>query len=205
MNEEQENKSGTATDIGGTQPNQGEQGQSQDTKVEGSQAKSYTDEQLNAMFKDRVDRAKKSTEAEILKAYGVGSREELDSLVSAGKKEPEYKSALEKSAQGKEQVAFVLNGIDPEMEEDIRFFFKGKGVELTTETLKAELEGGKHRHWKKQEQAQISPKQDTAQPAQPQKQGVTITEIGSSKQNQDAEYAERREKFLAAAGVKIKK
>ena len=205
MEEEQGKQSGTATDIGGTQPQEGQAQQPSASGAE-SQAKTYTEEQLNAMFQDRVNRAKKSTEAEILKAYGVGSREELDSLVSEGKKSPEYKKALEAQAQGKEQLAFALNGIDPEMEDDIRFFFKGKGLELNDANLKAELENGKHRHWKKEGNvAQPSPKQDTAQAQTATKSGVTLSPVGAVPQSQDPAYNERRNKFLTAAGVKIKK
>ncbi len=45
----------------------------------------------------------------------------------------------------REQVAFNEYNIDPERYEDIRIYFKGKGLDLTPENLKAEVES--HKEW----------------------------------------------------------
>ena len=201
---------GTDQQVGiQTQDNAAEGNQQQTAQAE-PQAKPYTQDQLDAMFKERAERATRSTLQGIFDAYGVKTREELDALVAEGKKAPEYQEALKQSAKGQVNAAFAVAGIPDSMREEVEYYFKGRGLEITEQSLKEEL--GKHPHWKPaqaeaptnpqpQPQAQPSPTQGAAQ--QP-RQGVTVTAIGSVPQDKDAEYLARRDKFLAAAGVRRK-
>lgn len=94
--------------------------------------------------------------------YGVDSEEALDEMIGNSQRfeslREEYDGAkndwkIQSSARDKEladikeQVALMQSGIDASRYEDAKFIIKGKGLEITTETINNEL--STHPEWKK--------------------------------------------------------
>ena len=100
--------------------------------------RSFTQEEVNDMMRKRLDGAKER----IYKRLGVDSDEGLDALVQKIK----GYDALQDEVKGlREQSALRGNSVLPEREDDVRTYFKGKGLEMTDEALKKALET--HPEW----------------------------------------------------------
>ena len=196
MDENQVNAANTGVANGGNPSQEGATQTNPSANSDENQKVSLTQKELDAKFQERAERAAKSEREKIFAKYGIQSEKELDDLVTEGKKSPEYKKSLESYAADKEKLALTLNGIDPSMEEEVKFYFKGKGIELTSENLQKEMENGKHAHWSKQTPA--------APQTTPQQSGVVITNLGSKAQEADA-YEEQKRKFYAYAGMTPRK
>ncbi len=107
--------------------------------------RSFTQGEVNEMMRKRLDGAKER----IYKRLGVKSDDDLDALVQRVKGYDEMKSgydALKDEVKGlREQSALRGNSVLPEREDDVRTYFKGKGLEMTDEALKKALET--HPEW----------------------------------------------------------
>lgn len=134
--------------------------------------KTYTSEQVTKFIKDRLDRYERS----VFKKYGVNDAAGLDSLFEKSKG---YDDILRERDEALEKVAFMGNNINPDKYDDIRTYFKGKGLQFTEDALKQHLET--HPEWVMK--AAIS------------KPKTTIKPLGSEQQSQnpvgEKEIAER--------------
>ena len=110
-------------------------------------AKTFTQKQVSEMIKARLDRNSKS----FFNRYGVKDRGELDGLIGKAQSyevmKERYSALKDEISSLKERLAFLNNGISPEREEDVRAYFKGKGLDFSEETLAKELET--HPEWRK--------------------------------------------------------
>lgn len=111
--------------------------------------KTFTQEDLDKIVKDRLAREDQSVSKKLLDKYGCKDEAELDSKIKQSLSYEATKSEFDKlskeHAEAKEELAFAKNGIDPSRIDDVRLHFKGKGVELNPESLKAELPS--HPEW----------------------------------------------------------
>lgn len=111
------------------------------------QSKTFTQEQVNKIMRSRLDRDRLS----FFNRYGVKDRDGLDGLIGKAQSydvmKERYNGLKNENAQLRERLAFVSNGINPDREDDIRAYFKGKGIEFSDEALIQELET--HPEWRK--------------------------------------------------------
>jgi hypothetical protein len=119
-------------------------------------AKTFTQEQVNKIMRSRLERDRLS----FFNRYGVKDRDGLDSLIGKAQSydvmKERYDAQKTRIAELEERLAFMSNGIDPTREDDIRAYFKGKGLEFNEEALVNELET--HPEWKKVVQVDDTPK-----------------------------------------------
>lgn len=119
-------------------------------------SKTFTQEQVNKLVRDRLERQNKSTFAR----YGVNDIGGLDELINKAHSydvmKEQYESMELENTGLKESLAFIRNGINPDRESDIRAHFKGKELELTEENLVSELET--HPEWRKVVEDDKTPK-----------------------------------------------
>lgn len=129
----------------------------------------FTQEQLNQIIQERLARADQA----FYDRYGVKDQTELDSLVGEAQA---YETTLAENAQLKERLAFLTNGILPEKEDDVRTYFKGKGIAMSEEALKQVLQT--HPEWVKQ--------------ATPPANNTTIVPVGAQPQQPPKEDEEQK-------------
>lgn len=124
-----------------------------------SEEKRFTQEELNKIISERLEKEKVKSHAkgveEVCKKYGVNTIDELDAIV-------------EQSRGNKRELLFLKNNIDDTRYDDVITYFKGKGVDLTQDTLKEALET--HPEWNKKtltitqvgnDKREIKPEDDT--------------------------------------------
>ena len=118
--------------------------------------KTFTQEQVNKIMRSRLERDRLS----FLNRYGVKDRDGLDSLIGKAQSyeimKERYNAQKTKIAELEERLAFMSNGINPDREDDIRAYFKGKGIDFNEESLVNELET--HPEWRKIVEADETPK-----------------------------------------------
>jgi len=130
--------------------------------VETSATKTFTQEQVNNLIKERLDR--------VYKRYGVENREGLDDLISKAlsyeemnekftdlenqvtnfkAKQDELQAKLDETTLQNQDLtkkhAFMSKNINPELYNDIEMYFKGKGLDINETTLDEELKT--HSSW----------------------------------------------------------
>ncbi len=102
-------------------------------------SRNYTQEQVNEIVRGRLERASKA----LYDRYGVGGEKELDELVGMAQAyqtmKSRYDAMLADNKSLKEQIMFHANAVLPEREDDVRTYFKGKGLEMSDEALKQVL------------------------------------------------------------------
>lgn len=107
--------------------------------------KTFSQAEVDELVRKRLEKQTKSH----LTKLGVEKEEEIDGLLAKAKESDEVKTKAEalatENATLKEKISFSDNNIDPQRYEDVRIYFKGKGVELNDENLKKEIEG--HKEW----------------------------------------------------------
>lgn len=105
--------------------------------------KTFNQKQVDEIIGNRVKR--------IFKRYGVEDKNGLDELVGKAQSydimRERYDALTNENAQLKEKIAFLENNINPERQEDIRAYFKGKDMEFSNDNLKTELQT--HPEWLK--------------------------------------------------------
>lgn len=118
--------------------------------------KTFTQEQVNKIMRSRLERDRLT----LLNRYGVKDRDGLDSLIGKAQSydvmKERYEAGKTEIASLKEQLAFKTNDINPAREDDIRAYFKGKGLEFNEEALVNEL--ATHPEWKNVVQVDDKPK-----------------------------------------------
>ena len=109
--------------------------------------KTFTQQQVDDLIKARLERKTNS----LYKRYGVSNSGELDELIGKSQAydvmKERYSTLKDENNQLKERLAFMSNGINPEREEDVRAYFKGKDIDFNEESLKTELQT--HPEWLK--------------------------------------------------------
>lgn len=102
-------------------------------------AKSFTQEMLDGIVRSRLERDRKAT----FKRYGVEDRDGLDALIGKSQSYDVMKERYEKikveNSSLLEKMAFMSNNINPAREDDVRAYFKGKGIEFNETNLINEL------------------------------------------------------------------
>ena len=124
--------------------------------------RTFTRDEVTNILKRRLDRYQNS----MYTKYGVKDSGELDSLFEKAKT---YDDIIKARDEALETVAFLRNNIDANRYDDVRTYFKGKGLQFTEEELKRQLES--HPEWsgKKEENPSVSNKPVT-----------TVTPIGTA-------------------------
>lgn len=117
-----------------------------ETAEEGVKEES-SQEKINSIVQERLKRDRDTR----LKKYGLNNEDELEKLIKDSK---EKDSLSEKYTKLYEEVSSLKNekvlnslGIKEEKFDDIKFLFKGKGLELNKENLEKELKT--HAEWSK--------------------------------------------------------
>ena len=148
----------TPTETPEITPTVGEQQgtENEKPKVAEVQPKTFTQEQVNKIMRSRLERDRNA----LLTRYGVKDRDGLDSLIGKAQSydimKERYEAKENENYQLKERLAFMSNNINPDREDDIRAYFKGKGLEFNEETLVNELET--HPEWRKVVEVDDKPK-----------------------------------------------
>jgi hypothetical protein len=118
--------------------------------------KSFNQKQVNEMIKARLERSEKS----FLKRYEVQNLNELNEAIGKSQAydviKERYDSIKAENSQLREKIAFLSNNINPDREEDIRAYFKGKEIEFNDDNFIKEL--GTHPEWLKIMKEDTTPK-----------------------------------------------
>lgn len=118
-----------------------EQGQDQQE----SKPTTFTQEQVNNFVRARLDKFEKS----LYNRYGVEDKNGLNELFGKAQSysvmEERYNNQKVENATLREENAFLKNKINPQKYDDIRAYFKGKGLEFNEEALINELQT--HGEW----------------------------------------------------------
>lgn len=114
-------------------------------KTETPETKSFTQEMVDEIVRNRLERDRKAT----YKRYGVADRDGLDGLIGKAQSydimKERYEATKTENATLREKMAFMSNNINPAREEDVRAYFKGKGIEFNETNLINEL--ATHPEW----------------------------------------------------------
>lgn len=86
---------------------------------------------VNDIVRERLNQDRMSR----LKKYGYATEDELDSIVEKGKKYDELKTLSEELLKDRESLYFLKARIKDEKIDDVKTYFKGKGLDLTLEQL----------------------------------------------------------------------
>jgi len=148
------------------------------------QDKTFTQNEVNEMIRARLERNNNS----FLKRYGVENKDGLDALIGKAQSyeimKERYDNLMNENNQLKEKLAFLSNSINPDREEDVKAYFKGKGLEFNNDSLVKELET--HPEWRKVvEEGDNTPK-------------TTIKVLGVEHKNRDVQEteAEKRKRIF---------
>ena len=105
----------------------------------------FTQSQVNDIVTRRLA---KQAEA-FYKKYGVNDEEGLNAIVGKAKDydnlSKKYGELSDKSSEVNEKYLFNTNSIKKDREDDVRTYFKGKGLQLTDENIKEALKT--HAEW----------------------------------------------------------
>lgn len=100
--------------------------------------RTFTRDEVTQILKKRIDRYSNS----MYKKYGVKDSAELDSLFEKAKG---YDDISRQNSELSEKIAFLSNNINPDRYDDIRTYFKGKGLTFSEDLLKTHLTN--HPEW----------------------------------------------------------
>lgn len=141
-----------------------EETQAQD--VETKEANTFSQDQVNDIVRSRLERYEKK----LFSDYGVENRDGLNELIGRAQSyevmKERYDTQKLENASLKEENAFLRNKVNPNKYDDIRAYYKGKGLDFSEESLINELKT--HGEW-------LSVAENTA----PQ---TTITALGTDPQ-----------------------
>lgn len=129
--------------------------------------RTFTRDEVTRILKRRIDRYQNN----VFTKYGVKDSTELDALFEKAKG---YDDIIKSRDELTEKVAFLENNINPERYDDVRTYFKGKGLPFTEEGLKTALES--HPEWLKQ----------APEAAKPSKPITTIRSVGTEPKSRSA-------------------
>ena len=100
--------------------------------------RTFTRDEVTQILKKRIDRYQNS----VCKKYGVNNLDEITSFIDKAK---QYDDVIKTRDELAETVAFLRNNINPDKYDDIKTYFKGKGLQFNEDSLKAQLES--HPEW----------------------------------------------------------
>ncbi len=104
-----------------------------------TEPKMFSQEEVNKLISDRLVKQ----ESRLFKKYGVTSRDDFDLIVGKSQQYDEMKSRFDdlvsQNSEMRERLLMIDNNIDPSQVDDLKYYFKGKGIELNDENLKSEL------------------------------------------------------------------
>ena len=100
--------------------------------------RTFTRDEVTKILKRRIDRYQNS----VYKKYGVNNLDEFNALIEKAKG---YDDIVKSRDELSETVAFLRNNINPDRYDDIKTYFKGKGLQFTEDALKQQLET--HPEW----------------------------------------------------------
>lgn len=100
----------------------------------------FTQSEVNDLIKSRMNRFQEA----LLKKYGMSSLDELEGYLQKGIGYDELKAQGDKM---NEKYAFLKNNVDDNRIDDIRTYFKGKGILMNDEELAKAIET--HPEWLK--------------------------------------------------------
>lgn len=163
----------TSEEQGNLQPTETLENEVKSEGLEEKPQKTYTQEEVNEKIRNRLDRARRSLYAKygVDDEYGLdvmhGKANDYDKLTSEMQERTNrYNQLVDTYNNLLEDYSFLVNDIDPAKKEDIKTYFKGKGIDIDADTLKYEL--ATHSDWKKNKIIVNNNfgglKQDTAQP-----------------------------------------
>lgn len=142
-----------------TVDSQDEAVQEEESNTDTPEIETFTQEQVNEFVRNRLDKYEKR----LYKRYGVEDKNGLDDLVGKANSysvmEEMFNNQAGELANLREQNAFLKNNINPEKYDDIRAYFKGKGLEFNEEALINEL--STHNEWLVQKEEENKPKTTT--------------------------------------------
>ena len=99
------------------------------------QPRSYTKDQVVELMRRRVERSHNS----FFNRYGVKDLKELDALFQKtsdyDRVNQDYGNLRLKNEELAQEISFLKNNISPERYDDIKTYFKGKGIDFTNESL----------------------------------------------------------------------
>ena len=147
---------GTEADVQEETQNGVNENETPSEQPQNESQKTFTQEVVDNLIKKRLERERQAT----FKRYGVENRSGLDNLIgqaqSYGVMKERYAKMKEENAMLNEKIAFLTNNINPSREDDIRAYFKGKGLEFSNENLVNEL--ASHPEWLNVVQTDDTPK-----------------------------------------------
>lgn len=111
--------------------------------------KTFSQDEVNDIVRNRLEKSKKS----LYTKYGVEDSDGLDELFGKAQSYGVLTERIEElrntNASLTEELAFLKNNIDTSRYDDVRAYFKGKGLEFNADTLVTEL--ATHPEWIKPE------------------------------------------------------
>lgn len=125
--------------------------------------RTFTRDEVTTILKKRIDRYQNS----VYRKYGVKNLDEFNSLIDKAK---QYDDIVKSRDELTETVAFLRNNINPQKYDDIKTYFKGKGLQFTEDSLKQQLSS--HPEWLNK---QISKPTTTITPVGTEQSGITKT------------------------------
>ncbi len=116
--------------------------------------KIFSQEEANALIGKARAEGRQSATNEILERFGVNSIEEIGDIIGKAQQfdyiSEEYSKANQELGEYRVKDTLTNANVLPEMFDDIKYYMKGKGVDITPESLGLELET--HPNWLKPEQ-----------------------------------------------------
>lgn len=107
--------------------------------------RTFTQDELNSIVKERLDRQT----SKFLERLGLESMDGIDELLEHARGYGEAQELMTKyqleNEDLRQQIAFRDNDVNPDKVDDIKAYFKGKGLELTGDSLKEQLKT--HQEW----------------------------------------------------------
>ena len=122
--------------------------------------KTFTQDDVDKLVGETRVKTREKTFNYIYNRYGVKNEEELDSLVANAQRYDTLKEETDNERAGweternerdgkltsmSEEIALMKSGVDSNRYEDVKLILKGKGLEVTTENIEAEL--ATHPEW----------------------------------------------------------
>ena len=138
MNEENEINGGLNADTTTANENETHENENE-VATPSTEPKMFSQEEVNKLISDRLVKQ----ESRLFKKYGVNSRDDFDLIVGKSQQYDEMKSRFDdlvsQNSEMRERLLMIDNNIDPSQVDDLKYYFKGKGIELNDENLKSEL------------------------------------------------------------------
>lgn len=108
-------------------------------------ATTFTQAQVDEIVSNRL----KKEHERIFKRYNVADFDECDSFMGKAQAydvmKERYDQMQTENVSNREYIALLKNNIKPEKYDEVKAYFKGKGVELTEEALSSEM--SEHDYW----------------------------------------------------------